>query len=107
MSVAGLSLLNALLTYDPAKRLSARAALRHGYFREQPLPKAPGHMPTFPSAHDSAAPEARQQGWRSRRCAARACHLLWWPHAGFHADQADQYVTFVGAAACQRTAHRL
>jgi serine/threonine protein kinase len=67
VSVAGLSLLNQLLTYDPGKRLSARGALRHAYFREQPLPKSPGHMPTFPSAHD-AQPDARAQGWRSRRC---------------------------------------
>ena len=64
MSVAGLALLNQLLTYDPAKRASARSALHHSYFREQPLPKEPGDMPTFPSAHD--APEAHQ-GWRSRR----------------------------------------
>ena len=65
MSVAGLGLLNQLLTYDPAKRASARAALRHAYFREQPLPREPGDMPTFPSVHDAAD---AHPGWRSRRC---------------------------------------
>ena len=72
VSVAGLALLNQLLTYDPAKRASARAALRHAYFREQPLPREPGDMPTFPSAHD--APDAHP-GWRSRRWAP-ACSSL-------------------------------
>ena len=73
MSVAGLGLLNALLTYDPAKRATARAALRHAYFREQPAPREPGDMPTFPSAHE--VPDAHP-GWRSRRsapCSAHAC----------------------------------
>ena len=109
VSVAGLALLNALLTYDPAKRLSARAALRHGYFREQPLPKAPAHMPTFPSAHDSAAPgEARQQGWRSRRCpACRSCSCFVAPCK--HANLARLYEAWLSwrlphacSAPCQR-----
>ena len=62
-SVGALSLLNKLLTYDPAKRLSARAALRAGYFQEQPPPKQPADFPTFPSAHDTGLRQKHQ-----RRC---------------------------------------
>ena len=63
MSAAGLDLLNRLLTYDPARRLTARAAVRHPYLTaEAPLPKRPTDMPTFPSAHDQDA-----RGWHARR----------------------------------------
>ena len=62
-SVGAMSLLNKLLTYDPAKRLSARAALRHSYFQEQPPPKQPADFPTFPSAHDTGVRQKHQ-----RRC---------------------------------------
>ena len=62
-SVGAMSLLNKLLTYDPAKRLSARAALRHSYFQEQPPPKQPADFPTFPSAHDTGLRQKHQ-----RRC---------------------------------------
>eukprot|EP00310_Coccolithus_braarudii_P003153 CAMPEP_0183367266 /NCGR_PEP_ID=MMETSP0164_2-20130417/91873_1 /TAXON_ID=221442 /ORGANISM="Coccolithus pelagicus ssp braarudi, Strain PLY182g" /LENGTH=386 /DNA_ID=CAMNT_0025543173 /DNA_START=12 /DNA_END=1172 /DNA_ORIENTATION=+ len=34
-----LALLNALLTYDPRKRISARAALDHEYFKQRPPPQ--------------------------------------------------------------------
>lgn len=66
MSAAGLALLNQLLTYDPEKRATARSALRHSYFREQPLPRSPANMPTFPSAHDM---DARTSRWHNRRSA--------------------------------------
>ncbi len=60
---AGLDLLNRLLTYDPARRLTARAAARHPYLTsEAPLPRRPADMPTFPSAHDLDA-----RGWHARR----------------------------------------
>lgn len=49
LSDAGLALLGGLLTYDPCKRLSARQALKHAWFREWPLPKSSAAMPTFPS----------------------------------------------------------
>ncbi|XP_006352417.1 cyclin-dependent kinase G-2-like isoform X4 [Solanum tuberosum] len=51
LSESGLDLLNKLLTYDPAKRLSADAALNHEWFREVPLPKSKEFMPTFPAQH--------------------------------------------------------
>ena len=56
-----MSLLNKLLTYDPTKRLSARAALRHSYFQEQPPPKQPADFPTFPSAHDTGLRQKHQR----------------------------------------------
>ncbi|GKF86713.1 cyclin-dependent kinase G-2-like protein, partial [Tanacetum coccineum] len=34
----GFDLLSRLLTYDPAKRITAEEALNHGWFREYPLP---------------------------------------------------------------------
>lgn len=36
---SGLELLNAMLTYDPERRISARDALAHPYFAEDPPPK--------------------------------------------------------------------
>ena len=62
---AGLDLLGGLLTYDPRRRLTAREALDHPYFRERPLPKRPVDMPTFPSTHEpgfKGALEARGGG---------------------------------------------
>ncbi|GLC35621.1 hypothetical protein PLESTF_001395400 [Pleodorina starrii] len=53
LSEQGLNLLNGLLTYDPARRMTARQALRHEFFREKPYPKQPADMPTFPSSHDA------------------------------------------------------
>ena len=36
---SGIDLLDRMLTYDPRKRISAKAALEHRYFQEEPLPK--------------------------------------------------------------------
>ncbi|KAL2547320.1 Protein kinase superfamily protein [Forsythia ovata] len=51
VSDAGFDLLNKLLTYDPDKRITAEAALKHEWFREVPLPKSKEFMPTFPAQH--------------------------------------------------------
>eukprot|EP00262_Sarcandra_glabra_P004976 TRINITY_DN16208_c0_g2_i7.p1 TRINITY_DN16208_c0_g2~~TRINITY_DN16208_c0_g2_i7.p1 ORF type:complete len:118 (-),score=17.57 TRINITY_DN16208_c0_g2_i7:282-635(-) len=51
LSEAGFDLLNKLLTYDPEKRITAEAALKHEWFREVPLPKLKDFMPTFPAQH--------------------------------------------------------
>ncbi|KAI3825117.1 hypothetical protein L1987_06593 [Smallanthus sonchifolius] len=48
---AGFDLLNKFLTYDPEKRITAEAALNHGWFREVPLPKPKDFMPTFSAQH--------------------------------------------------------
>ena len=48
ISEAGGKLLNDFLTYDPAKRITAKKARRNVYFREKPLPVEPEMMPTYP-----------------------------------------------------------
>lgn len=57
LSRAGLSLLNRLLTYDPAKRATADDCLQSSYFVEKPLPIDPSMMPTFPH-HRERTPSA-------------------------------------------------
>lgn len=47
LSEEGLDLLNKLLCYDPEKRISAKDALTHPYFEENPLPTPQQDMPTF------------------------------------------------------------
>lgn len=49
LTTAGASLLNNLLSLNPAKRPSAREMLSHEYFRQDPRPKAEAMFPTFPS----------------------------------------------------------
>lgn len=49
VSETGIDLLLGCLTLDPAKRLSAAAALTHPFFRESPLPKDPALFPSWPS----------------------------------------------------------
>ncbi|KAJ4425032.1 hypothetical protein N0V82_000314 [Gnomoniopsis sp. IMI 355080] len=49
LTTAGASLLNDLLSLNPAKRPSAREMLSHEYFRQDPRPKAEAMFPTFPS----------------------------------------------------------
>ncbi|GAB9465759.1 Cmgc/cdk protein kinase [Globisporangium polare] len=51
LSEKGIDLINRLLTYDPAVRISAREAIEHPYFREKPFPQESSMMPTFPSLH--------------------------------------------------------
>lgn len=46
-NLQGLSLLSALLQYDPVSRPSATVALKSDYFKTPPLP--PQNMPSFPS----------------------------------------------------------
>lgn len=61
MSDEGLNLLNAMLTYDPRKRISASRALRHRYFEEFPAPKDPDLMPTWPSRQDGRRKRGRSE----------------------------------------------
>ncbi|CAH8382763.1 unnamed protein product [Eruca vesicaria subsp. sativa] len=51
LSDAGFDLLNKLLTFDPERRITVDAALKHEWFREVPLPKSKDFMPTFPAQH--------------------------------------------------------
>ena len=48
---SGIDLLNAMLTYDPKRRCSAKDALAHPYFKTQPRPKLKSEMPSFPTLH--------------------------------------------------------
>lgn len=47
LSEAGLDLLSRMLTFDPAKRITADKALNHPYFKQAPLPMDIALMPTF------------------------------------------------------------
>ena len=51
LSESGLDLMQRMLTYDAEKRITAKEALQHPYFKEAPPPKAHHLMPTFPSTH--------------------------------------------------------
>ncbi|KAF3933155.1 hypothetical protein ABW19_dt0206062 [Dactylella cylindrospora] len=52
-STATVNLINECLTYDPDKRITARRALSHEYFRENPPPKEPSLLPTFPESRNN------------------------------------------------------
>ncbi|XP_030024358.2 LOW QUALITY PROTEIN: cyclin-dependent kinase 11A [Manduca sexta] len=49
LSETGLSLLQGFLTYNPARRLTADAALEHAYFKEHPVAIDPAMFPTWPA----------------------------------------------------------
>ncbi|XP_063975365.1 cyclin-dependent kinase 11B-like isoform X2 [Diachasmimorpha longicaudata] len=51
----GMELLNKLLTYDPAQRLTAEDAVKHGYFTEAPLAINPDMFPTWPAKSELGA----------------------------------------------------
>lgn len=52
VSDQGIHLLQAMLTMDPSKRITAAEALQHPWFKESPPPADPRLLPAFPSAHD-------------------------------------------------------
>ncbi|KAJ4462015.1 putative Cyclin-dependent kinase 10 [Paratrimastix pyriformis] len=49
ISAQGQNFLSRCLLYDPRRRITARDALNHPYFRDAPLPKPIDLMPTFPA----------------------------------------------------------
>lgn len=49
LSPNGLDILNSLLCCDPNRRMTAKEALSHAFFREAPLPKDSKLFPSFPS----------------------------------------------------------
>ncbi|KAH7818593.1 putative Cyclin-dependent kinase [Monocercomonoides exilis] len=48
LSHSGVDLLESLLCLDPAKRITAKEALNHPYFRESPIAKSASMMPSYP-----------------------------------------------------------
>ncbi|KAF5377502.1 hypothetical protein D9615_005265 [Tricholomella constricta] len=70
MTTAGIDLLMSLLTYDPARRITAEEALQHPYFTESPLPKHPDLFGSFPSA--AAGEKPRRKPFDSPSAPARA-----------------------------------
>eukprot|EP00966_Prymnesium_polylepis_P312471 7220585-Prymnesium_polylepis.1 len=49
--------MEAMLTLNPKRRITAKEALAHPYFSEQPPPKPHELMPTWPSTHDGGKKE--------------------------------------------------
>lgn len=49
LSDSGYDLLLKCFAFDPKKRITAREALKHFFFTEQPLPKDPSLFPSWPS----------------------------------------------------------
>ncbi|KAK2706551.1 hypothetical protein QYM36_016546, partial [Artemia franciscana] len=54
---SGLDLLIKLLTYDPAKRITAEAAMKHRFFQESPLPISKEMFPTWPAKSEMGGPK--------------------------------------------------
>ena len=52
LSDVGLDLINKLLIYDPNKRMTAEAALKHPWFKEHPSMCSVNEMPIFPELND-------------------------------------------------------
>ncbi|XP_063679437.1 cyclin-dependent kinase 11B-like isoform X2 [Bolinopsis microptera] len=55
LSKQGLALLNKLLCYDPAKRITAAESYDHQWFKEGPLPVDPTMFPTWPAKSEMNA----------------------------------------------------
>jgi serine/threonine protein kinase len=51
----GVRFLEDLLEYNPSRRLTARRALQHDYFKLRPYPQKAEFMPTFPTRHAHAS----------------------------------------------------
>lgn len=54
LSESGLDLLLRCLEMDPSKRITAKEALEHEFFKEQPLPCDPSLFPSWPSSATQA-----------------------------------------------------
>lgn len=61
LSDCGLDLLQRLMTYDPAKRISAEEALKHPWFQEAPRCATQAEMPVFPALNEISREELRKK----------------------------------------------
>jgi len=57
----GFKLLNALLAYDPSRRITAISSLSHPWFSEAPLPVDPSMFPTWPAKSEMMANPAKKK----------------------------------------------
>lgn len=60
VSKSGLELLNAMLTYNPAARITAHAALNHAFFKEPPRACSPAFLPTHPELRNNPPGQSTQ-----------------------------------------------
>lgn len=72
LSDAGYDLLLRCFEYDPKKRITAREALGHEWFREQPVPKGAEQFPSWPSVKGAKEAKPAKMG---RRGTPEAPHL--------------------------------
>lgn len=56
----GFDLLNRLLTYDPAQRITAHGALKHDFFKEAPSPVDPSMFPTWPAKSEGGHKQVKK-----------------------------------------------
>jgi len=56
----GFNLLNSMLTYDPARRITAEKALQHDFFKESPQPVDPSMFPTWPAKSEGGGKQVKK-----------------------------------------------
>lgn len=81
LSEIGLGLLIKFLTYDPAQRVTAEEAMKHGYFTEPPLPIDPAMFPTWPAKSElghkralAASPKPPSGGGEYKKLVCILCY---------------------------------
>jgi cell division cycle 2-like protein len=67
LSHQGFDLLSKMLHYDPKRRISAREALNHSWFREEPQACQPAEMPKFKSFNMMSREKRRKMLERQRK----------------------------------------
>ena len=65
LSDLGLDLMLKMMTYDPAKRITAEEALKHPWFQEEPRPERIEDMPSFPSLNEMSREQLRKKRKKS------------------------------------------
>ena len=65
LSDAGVDLMNAFLTFDPDRRISAKEALQHPWFTEHPLPQNPKRRSLTASNGSDQRPRTRTRSGTS------------------------------------------